>query len=390
MAAKYARFLITLAVLGIAPAVLGQGSCDFARPKVGAEGPSQATTQKQDLTGSTSPTRVTEKRTESGGRTVITRTLETVNVDGTYSPVAVCEKEVVKSDARSERVTQRSFGFDADGRKVLLESSQQQVRDLGNGGKDAVRTVSQPDANGQMHVVRREQSQSRPVGSNAQETRTTVMMPDTTGTLVPSGMTREVRRQTAPGVEEVRSTQMLPDGNGGWHAGEVKEQQVRTDANGNRTIDQKVFRPDANMNLSLSERQVIRDTKQAGGVERRDVNTFGQTPAGAIGSVSLDSSMQVVSTSGPGGAQKTQSTIEQRDPIAPGQAPKVTESSVQVSRPNAAGRVETKRSTSVADPSGNMTQVTVSIGEEQPAPKQATQPAAKEQQAPKDQQPPNK
>jgi hypothetical protein len=318
---------------------------------------------------------VTEKRSEVGGRTIITRTLEALSVDGTYTPVAVCEEESVKPDAKSERVTQRSFGFDADGRRVLLETSQQQVRDLGNGNKDAVRTVSQPDANGQMHLVRREQSQSRPVGANAQETKTTVMLPDSNGSLVPSGMTREVRRQTAPGVEEVRSTQMLPDGNGGWQSGAVREQQVRTDANGNRTIDQKVFRPDANMNLSLSERQVIRDTKQAGGVERREVNSFGQTPAGAVGSVSLDSSMQVVSTTGPGGAQKTQSTIEQRDPIAPGQAPKVTESSVKVSRPNAAGRVETKRTTSVADPSGNMTQVTVSIGEEQPAPQQPQQAA---------------
>ncbi len=371
MRGKYVDFLLLLlTVVAINPLVQAQGSCDFSRPKVGTEGPSGATTDKRDLTGSSSPTRVTEKRTESGGHTIITRTLETLSMDGTYSPVAVCEEEVVKPEANSERVTQRSFGFDADGHKVLLESTQQQVRDLGNGKQDSVQTVSRPDANGQMRVVRREQSQTRPAGANAQETKTTILLPDTSGTLIPSGMTREVRRQTAPGVEEVRSTQMLPNGNGGWQTGEVKEQQVRTDASGNRTIDQRVFRPDANMNLTLSERKVIHDARQPGG-ERRDVSTFTQTPGGAIGSVSLDSSMQVVSSTGPGGVQKSQSTIEQRNPVAPGQGPQVTESSVKVSRPTPAGGADTKRTTSVVDPSGNMTQVTVSISEEQPAPQPA-------------------
>jgi hypothetical protein len=371
MPAKCLRFLLLPVTVGaLSTIALAQGSCDFSRPKVGPEGPAEATTVKRDLTGGTSPTRVVEKRTESDGRITITRTLETLSLDGTYAPVAVCEQEMVKPDAKTERVTQRSFGFDADGKKVLLESSQQQVRELSNGGQDAVSTVSRPDENGQMRVVRREQSQTRPMSANAAETKTTVLLPDSSGALVPSGVTREVRRQTAPGVEEVRSTQMLPDGNGGWQTGEVKEQQVRTEPNGNRTIDQRIFRPDANLHLGLSEHQVIHDTRQPNGGERRDVNSYTQTPGGAIGSASLDSSMQVVSSTLPGGAQKTKSTIEQRDLVAPGQGLQVTESSVKTARPNGVGGVDTKRTTSVPDPSGNMTQVTVSIGEEQPAPQQ--------------------
>ncbi len=368
MPAKHLRFsLLLLSVAVTSPFVLAQGSCDFSRPKVGAEGPAEATTDKRDLTGSATPTRIKEERTESGGRTTITRTLETLSVNGTYTPVAVCVEEIVKPDAKSERVTQRSFGFDGDGRKVLLESSQQVVRDLGNGSQDAVRTVSRPDENGKMRMVRREDSQTRPMGRNAEETKTTVLLPNTSGALVPSGMTREVRQQSAPGVENIRSTKMLPDGNGGWQTGEVKEQQVRTDASGNRTIDQRIFRPDANLNLTLSERKLIQDTHDAKGSERRDVNTFTQTPGGAVGSVSLDSSMQVVSSTAPGGAEKTKSTIEQRNLVAPGQGPQLTESSVKVSRPNAAGGVDGKRTTSVPDPSGNMKQITVSISEEAPA-----------------------
>ncbi|MBV9609609.1 MAG: hypothetical protein JO187_08635 [Acidobacteria bacterium] len=305
------------------------------------------------------PTRISEKRTESGNRTIVTRTLESVSVDGNYTPIAVCEDELVKVDANTTRRNTRSYGVNDDGGKFLIETVQEQSKKLANGGEDNVRTVLQNDESGQQRVARREIEKVRPAGANTTESDTTVLLPDVnTGSLAANAMIKEVRRQQSPNVEQVHRTQLLPNGNGGWQTGEVRDEVVRIDANGNRTIEHEVSAPDANGKLSPTERTVTRDTKN-GPVETRQVDRYVPSISGTL---ELDSHMQVVQSTGPGGTQ-VKSEVDTRNPISTSDSLQPAEVTVQTSTPNAQGGRNVTSSTGIADPNGNMTQVTVSFGQ---------------------------
>lgn len=357
--------LVLLGCFALAGNVFGQGSCDFSKEQTkGQQGSTVARSETHDVTGAATPTRVVEKRTKNGNRTIITRTLETVTVEGRYEPVAVCEEESVQLDKNTQRSTVRSYGFNPDHARVLIETSEAQTRDLGNGAQSSVRTLSRPDESGQLRVARREVEETHPAGANAQETRTTVLLPDVNGGLATDAVTHEVRRKESPGVEQVRRTQMLPDGNGGWKPGEVREEVVRTDAKGNRTSDRKVYSEDANLGLSLSQRTVTHETKQ-GTLVTRDVQSYGQAPTEAIGAIQLDERMRVVRNDSPGG-KTTQERVEQRNPIMPSDGLHTTQTTVDVARPNAAGGSNKQTVVRAPDPNGRMTEITVSFGSEQP------------------------
>jgi len=351
------RWFVPATIIFIAGSALAQNSCAFGNAPGNRS--ASAVGERQTATGVAAPTRVSEKRTESGNRTVVTRTLESLSVDGQYAPIAVCEEETTKVDANTTRRNLRSYGVNDDKSKFLIETIQEQSKKLANGGEDDVRTVLQQDETGQQRVARREIEKVRPTGPNTTESNTTVMLPDiNSGNLVPNAMIHEVRRLQAPGVEQVHSTQMLPNGNGGWQTGEVRDEIVRTDAQGNRTTEQQVSAPDANGQLSVNERTVTQVTKN-GPVQTEEVDRYLPSVSGTL---QLDSQMQVVKTSGPGGTQ-VKREVETRDPIATDDGLKPSQVTVQTSTPNGQGGQNVSSSSSIADPNGSMSQVTVSFGQ---------------------------
>jgi hypothetical protein len=315
--------------------------------------------ESRDTTGASAPTRVSEQTTESGNRTVVTRTLESLSVDGQYAPIGVCVEETVRVDANTTRRNVKSYGVDEDKRKVLIETVEEQSKKLANGGEDNVRTVLQQDESGQQHVARREIEKVRPTGAHTSESNTTVMLPDVnTGSLVPNAMIKEVRRQQAAGVEQVHRTQLLPNGNGGWQTGEVRDEVVHTDAKGNRTTEQQVSAPNANGEMAVTERTVTRDTSN-GAVSTQQVDRYVPSVSGTL---ELDSHMQVVQTTGPGGT-KVKSEVDSRNQINPSDGVQPSRVTVQTAKPNMKGGRDVSSSTSTADPNGSMTQVTVGFGE---------------------------
>ena len=355
------------AVILIAGSAIAQTSCDFGQAP--GKGSATAVGESHDATGVVAPTRISEKRTESGNKTTVTRTLESPSLDGQYAPIAVCVEETTKIDANTTRRNLKSYGVNGD-QKNLIETVEEQNKKLPNGGEENIRTVLQQDETGRQHVARREIEKVRPAGANSTESNTTVMLPDiNTGNLVPNALIREVRRQQAPGVEQVHRTQMLPNGNGGWQTGEVRDELVRTDANGNRTVEQQVSAPDANGQLSVTERTVTRDIKD-GPTQIQQVDRY--TPS-ISGTLELDSHMRVVQMTGPRGTQ-VKSETDARNPIAPSDGLQPSQVTVQTSTPNAQGGRTVSSSNSMADPNGGMSQVTVSFGQS----KKDTQPQSKD------------
>lgn len=85
----------------------------------------QITTELQDLTGATNPTRVIESRTQSAGGLLETRITEARSINGGYAPISVSERETVQLDASSVRVVQRVFAINPDGKRTLSQVTEE-------------------------------------------------------------------------------------------------------------------------------------------------------------------------------------------------------------------------------------------------------------------------
>ena len=84
-----------------------------------------ATTREQ-LPGNLNPSRTSETHTASGARTVDNQSIETMGLYGRYAPYLDLQKETVKVDANTVRTVERAFGRDSEGRKSLVQVTEEE------------------------------------------------------------------------------------------------------------------------------------------------------------------------------------------------------------------------------------------------------------------------
>ena len=157
--------------------------------------PNWTATTREQLPSSLNPTRTSETHTESGGRTVDNQSIETMGMYGRYAPYLDLQKETVKVDANTVRTIERAFGRDSEGRKTLVQVTEEEKRSLPGGEVKVVRTTSNPDANGGLQVVQREIQDTRQINPNVQETKSTFFTASTNGGLAASMQTTERRHK---------------------------------------------------------------------------------------------------------------------------------------------------------------------------------------------------
>jgi hypothetical protein len=225
------------------------------------------------------PTRITESHSQSGNRTVDNQSIQRLGADGNYEPYQDIEKETVKVDANTVRTLTRTFVRNSDGARTLMQVTEEQQRTTPGGGSSLVRSTSNPDANGNLQVVQREIRQTTKLSKTEEETKTTVMLPGVDGGLAPAMMTQERSTQSAPGNVDSQKTTLLPDGNGNWQVSEVN--QTKTQEQGsNRTVEEKVSRPDADGRLSEISRKVSSESN-AGGEKKSTEDDYSLDVPGA-------------------------------------------------------------------------------------------------------------
>jgi hypothetical protein len=137
----------------------------------------EKTTEVKDATGSTVPTRIVESHKEVNGRTIETRRVERLSINGGYTPSEETETETVPVDSNTVRVIQRQYGRNADGSRTLIGVSEEEHRTATDGGQSITRTRSSSDADGRLSVTARENEQTVKTGANAQQTTTTIRRP---------------------------------------------------------------------------------------------------------------------------------------------------------------------------------------------------------------------
>jgi hypothetical protein len=323
------------------------------------------TSEQRSTSGNLNPTRSSERHTEGKGRIVDTQTLERIGMDGQYVPYLDVERESVKVDASTTRTIERTYGRDPDGRKTLVQVTEEEQRTLPGGGQKVVRNVSSPDLNGGLQLVRREIQDTKQTSASTQETRTTVLSPDINGGLKPTMQIEERQTKSSDNAVEFKKSTMLPDGAGNLQVMEVRQGTIKKEeGRQGSTKEESVLRPDADGRLAVVERTVSKESETAPGEKRETVETYSTAVPGAAadGSLHLTQRITTVNRSRADGGQTTEQQVEERNPGNPGDNPRVTQKTIDIVRPALSGPARETRTTLSLDSTGSLGTVWVDMG----------------------------
>ena len=345
---------------------LGQGQSGADTSSDDAKQSWTATAQQQ-LPSNLNPTRTSESHTQAGGRTVDNQSVQAMGTDGHYSPYLDVQKETVKVDANTVRTIERSFGRDSDGRKTLVQVTEEEKHSLPGGEVKVTRSTSDPDANGSLQLVQREVQDVRQISPTVQETKSTLLTPSSNGGLTASMQTTERETKTSEHNVEFRKSTLLPDSNGNWQVNEVREGTIKEDGK-NRTKQESVLRPGTDGNLSVVERTVSKESQNGAGEKRGTVETYASDPGSPMDGLRLEQRVTTVHRKSDDGVQSTDQRIEQRNPGQPSDGLQVTEQAIDIVRPGTGGATRETQTVRLLDSNGELGVVSVDTRKQENAP----------------------
>ena len=152
------------------------------------------------------PVRIIESHSQNGNQTVDKRSVEIRGINGYLEPYQDIERETLQVDATTVRTIMRTFGRDVNGRKTLVQVTEEEKHTLLEGDSNTVRITSNADLNGTLQPVRREIVETKKIGTDMEETNTTVMLPSINGGFAPALKTHELQKPGANGTIESQKT----------------------------------------------------------------------------------------------------------------------------------------------------------------------------------------
>ena len=295
-----------------------------------ADGPPQSWTattdlKSDDLLPQRIPARILESHIEDGNRKLDKRSVEIRGTDGRVEPYQEIEKETLQVDATAVRATTRTFGKDANGRKALVQVTEEERHNLPGDDSNVVRVTYDPDVNGRLQPVQREIVETKKIGKDLEETDTTVMLPNVNGGLAPTFKTHELCRRAANGTVETEKTTWLRDVNGNWQVNEVRQAVTRQEG-ADRTTEERVSRLDFEGKLGEVSRVVSKEPESTSGEKRSAVETYSVDVPGTTrdGSLHLIERKTSTERSSSTGERATEQKVEQTNPGDPRSGLRVT------------------------------------------------------------------
>jgi hypothetical protein len=319
-----------------------------------------ASGQEQSTSGNANPTRTQESHAVENGRVVDKESTERLGTDGRYEPYLDTEKESVKVDANTTRMINRTFVRDSDGRKTLMQVTEEETHSLPGGGQKSTLTTSNPDANGQLQVVQKEIQDTKQISSDVKETKTTVLTPSSNGGLAPSLQREERETRRNDHLTEFKKSTLLPDTNGNWVVNEVKEGAIRSEGK-NQTREENVLRPDNDGRLAVVERTVHNESESAPGNKQQTTNTYSTNVPGGFGEgrLSLSQRVNTVQTTSSDGKQVTETQTDARNPGELDGGLKPTQQTIDIIRPGSDGKTQEQHIIQSPVPNGSLGVVSV-------------------------------
>jgi hypothetical protein len=290
----------------------------------------------------TNPSRTTESHVKSGDRSVDKQRVEVLGPNGRYQPDYETDKETVQVNATTTRTVERTYRWDVNGQRNLVQVTEEEARSSANGDAQVVRTTSNSDANGNLQVMQREVADTRKTSPDAQETKTTIYLLDGNGRLTPSLQTQELQKRSADHRVEVKKTMLRPGSSGNWEVGEVKESTIKEDGK-NRTREERLSRPDSEGRLSEVSRTVDKETETAAGEKSNTVETYSTEVPGLApdGSLHLNRRVTTVQKKDSGG-ETTEQQVEQPNSGDPNAGVQVSAKTKYIVKYGASGAQQTK------------------------------------------------
>jgi hypothetical protein len=321
------------------------------------DGPWTATTQTS--IDHANPSRTLESHSKSDNRSVDKQRVEVLGSDGRYQPYYDTETETTQVNATTTRTVVREYRWDTNGKRDLLQVTEQESQSSSNGDTHAVSTTSSADVDGNLHLAQREVADTKKTSPDVQETRTTIYVNDGTGSFTPSQQTREVQTSGADHSVEVKKTTLLPGANGNWQVFEVKEKTIKDDDAKNRTTEERVSRSDIDGRVSEVSRTVGHEAENAGGERSATVETYTPDVPGMAGDGKLHLTERSTSTQNKDADKKTsEQKIEQPKPGNPTDGLQVTAKTKYTVHYAASGTQQTK-TIQARDASGNFNVISV-------------------------------
>ena len=264
------------------------------------------------------PVRIIESHSQDGNRKLDKRSVEIRGTDGHFEPYQDIERENLRVDASTVRTTMRTFARDVNGRKALVQVTEEEKHNLPS-DDNIVRVTYNPDVNGRLQPVQREIVETKRSGKDLEETNTTVMLLSVFGGLAPAFKTQEIRKRGANDRVTTEKTTWLPDVNGKWQLSEIRHNTATQEAE-DRKIEDIVSRPDAEGKLGQISLVVSQESESTSGEKRAVEETYsidvpGTTRDGSLHLVERKTSTKSSSSTAKG---ETEQEIEQTDPGDPG------------------------------------------------------------------------
>ena len=264
------------------------------------------------------PTRIVQSHSQNGNQTLDKRSVDILGYDGHFETYQDIETETVQVDATTVRTTTRTFGRDANGRRTLVQITDEERHTLPDGTSNVLLITSNPDVNGKLLPVQREIVEAKRIGMDVEETKTTMMLMSINGGLAPVLKTDELRRRNGNDTIESTKTTLLTDGAGNWQVSEIQRSTTKQEAN-NRSTEERIFRRDGEEKLSEVSRVISKDSESSSTEKRETVETYsldvpGMTRDGNLHLVERATTVQRTSATG---EELTEKQLEQPDPGDP-------------------------------------------------------------------------
>ncbi len=281
------------------------------------------------------------------------RTLTPLTLDARAEVPSDTQTEVTRPDANTMRIVRRTYNRDVNGRTKVVELVTEDVRATANNGFSATRSVSRPDTNGRMLQVEKATQETVAAGADTYRTQSTLARGS--GALSQTEQVVQIEKKKADGTVEIDKTAYRPNSSGSLAAAERHVSSSRQTAN--QTSGQEdVYRQDVNGAMALLRREVNRESKDAQGNPRGEIETH---LVDSTGRLQLNGRAVIASTTYADGSQQVTQTTSQVNPAAPGRGLQVSEKVVQTMRPAGANATETEIQVQKPDVNGALQTIAV-------------------------------
>src|SRR5437588_592457 len=127
---------------------------------------------------------------------------------------------------------------------------------------------------------------------------------------------------------------------------QVREEETRRLPDGEQKVVRTVSNPDANGRLQMVQREP--------GETKQTVESYSTEVPGGSGDGKLQLNQRVtrVGRKSADGSQQSEEQVEQRNPAAPGEAPRMTQKTIDIVRPNGSGEAKETRTIQSLDGNG--------------------------------------